>query len=142
MSRYRSLIDKIKCEIIHQKVVMLYGLVTFIFLNRLNELNRTLIQRFAEKDYWNLLAYSSYKPINYFFATTILIGFGVWIIMSRYKKIRNEDLDIVDVIRLLISIFFASLLIVLLIQAISIPILKAIALVIGSIFAAAFMFRQ
>ncbi len=108
------------------KIEIAYVFSSSIFICCLNNLNRTLLEKYSELQVFAMLKHDNYKPLKYFGLTMLLVFLGSWNIFCKIKKIRETDLHFHEKLFFIVSIFVTAVFIVLLFIAINNPILKAI----------------
>lgn len=103
-----------------------YSVITTIFLLRLRNLNNYLLEHFSDKSAIELLRYNRSQPLKFFVGAIVLTMIGGLLVYHFWKKTADERLEIEEVLVVFCSFFASLIFILLIISAITIPILMAI----------------
>lgn len=104
-------------------IEVFYLFFSIVFLYKLNILNSKLL---GENDL-SILTYNHYQPLYFFIGAFILIIFGFYIFLHRFKYILNTEIDsFQELVFFIVIEILIIFIIIFIIKFISIPILKTI----------------
>ena len=104
---------------------LIYTIATIIFLIKLADLNKILIEE-STKNVFEFLAYGDGRPLWYFVYTLIIVVIGIGLSIHNFHSIRYTELDFAEIIMVIVKLMVIIILIILLIIFINNPILRAI----------------
>lgn len=105
--------------------ILIYTIVSCIFLIILNLLNNKLLSTFDKNDI-RLLAYNNYQPLKYFIFALLLVLIGIIVITKLVKSIKYS-IEITDnILYYFILIIIIFIIIILIIVFLNNPILRVI----------------
>ena len=120
---------KIKSLILKNWYKLIYILVTIIYIIFLKRLDKILLT----KNFTNsiqLLKYDNYITVKYFILALIIAICGCWLIIKIVLDLKNKHSNFDDIIIGFIIIMVIAILLILVLNYITVPILKAILTVI------------
>ncbi|MBC1292241.1 hypothetical protein [Listeria booriae] len=108
-------------------MVFIYSTMTIIFLIKLNQLNKILLDRGDSENSLDLLSYNHGQPWKYFGIAGLLVIIGGLVIYFLFCYLMTGlEGNIFQALTIILFIILLIVLVVLLIKFIQIPILKAV----------------
>ena len=106
-----------------------YLIVCITYLIKLHFLNKVLIDE--NLNAFDLIMYDHYKPLRYFFTAAVLFVLGGMLIKHHIAKIRNDNINFVEVMINSIATIVIGIILILIWIFIDNPIVRALLAVIG-----------
>lgn len=111
--------------------MLIYIIFQFNYVSSLNKLNDFLLSNSYDSDPWKLIQYNSYQPLKYLGIAFILVGLSFVGLVVLFKYLKNYETDFIEIILSLLFMIILVISIVSTVKAISIPILQAVAIMVG-----------
>lgn len=105
-----------------------YTAASAVFLFKLNNLNKVLLSLNLDSNPVELVAYADGKPVKYFIITLLLGLIGVFLIIRKFRHIKYDMTDSLEMLLSLAGILIVAIIIVLLWIFIDNPIARAVIL--------------
>ena len=109
---------------------------------KLNLLNKELLDEYIHEDSLELLKYREYLPLKYFAVAVFLTIVAIILIMRKIRLLRRESSEFAEVVFSILLIILLFISIVLIIQFINNPILRAIVVVASGLCGVGYVMSQ
>lgn len=121
---------------------IVYFVVLIVYLIKLNLLNKELLDEYIHEDSLELLKYREYLPLKYFAVAVFLTIVAIILIMRKIRLLRRESSEFAEVVFSILLIILLFISIVLIIQFINNPILRAIVVVASGLCGVGYVMSQ